>query len=773
MAWESAERVQKNDQGQYRALIGGEWVPVARAQKNAAGQYRVERVAAAPTPAPAVSEIPAERQEGFFGRFLRRMGTVGPSAGLVDVSTTARLPQDALEEQARQQAAVGLGFTAGPVLAGVTRLAGTTFPAIQRVTQALAPAFETGGLRTGLPTTAGAPTRVVTRVVGAAAPGAIGGLPVDEAGTGAAISTGFAFLAPPVASIVSKGGGYIADALQGRVATAQANQLLRETISTEVNALRQAMAAQPDVPASRVAAQLDLPALSALLLKAEELSPTGVANAFRQKETQDTINELARLAGGPTAETARAARETTKGALSELTGRMREEAFAAARRTGEVMPRLSEIATSARESAKNAVERVRRFTASIDSAEDWAKNWVTQSRLVEGPDGTFTRQYFRGAGEAGVRPPGRYTFPGEIAVAAERRAGTAAEESLRAGAQARAAENTLQSMTDRGLQPITVDRFTAPIDNLMNDPDIATNPVLRKALPQIRQMFDDWANQYGVITPEAVYAIRKNGISGVIKELAGGETADSQAKLASAILKKLRPAIENSIEAAGGKGFNDYLRSFERGMSDIRGMELADQIRKWYQSGKPADRKKIVDLLAGESPDVVEDFFGSGRYRIAQEMAKDLPLLDRISNAVQLDLRAAAQAKAGRKPLADIIESRTTRIRFPFFTRASTAVNEVVEAIEKKIGKDTMDEIVKAAQTGRDFNALLDALPARERSAFLAQFKNADSWSKFSTQVANAARSYAIAQTGEEPDVTVTKIGNRLIEQPNQNALRP
>ena len=328
-------------------------------------------------------------------------------------------------------------------------------------------------------------------------------------------------------------------------------------------------------------------------------------------------------------------------------------------------------------------------------------------------------------------------------------------------------------MTDRGLQPITVDRFTAPIDNLMNDPDIATNPVLRKALPQIRQMFDDWANQYGVITPEAVYAIRKNGISGVIKDLAAGESADSQAKLASAILKKLRPAIENSIEAAGGKGFNDYLRSFERGMSDIRGMELADQIRKWYQSGKPADRKKIVDLLAGESPDVVEDFFGSGRYRIAQEMAKDLPLLDRISNAVQLDLRAAAQAKAGRKPLADIIESRTTRIRFPFFTRASTAVNEVVEAIEKKIGKDTMDEIVKAAQTGRDFNALLDALPARERSAFLAQFKNADSWSKFSTQVANAARSYAIAQTGEEPDVTVTKIGNRLIEQPNQNALRP
>lgn len=740
MAWESAERVQKNDQGQYRALIGGEWVPVARAQKNAAGQYRVERVAAAPAPAPAVSEIPAERQEGFFGRFLRRMGTVGPSAGLVDVSTTARLPQDALKEQARQQAAVGLGFTAGPVLAGVTRLAGTTFPAIQRVTQALAPAFETGGLRTGLPTTAGAPTRVVTRVVGAAAPGAIGGLPVDEAGTGAAISTGFAFLTPPVASIVAKGGGYIADALQGRVATAQANKLLRETISTEVNALRQAMATQPDVPASRVAAQLDLPALSALLLKAEELSPTGVANAFRQKETQDTINELARLAGGPTAETARAARETTKEALGELTGRMREEAFGKARRTGEVVPKLTEIAASAREQASQLVDRVRRFVPAINTAERWADSWARGGRSRE--------ELLR--------------FP----LAFQERATEAAGESLKAGARANVAENLLQGMKDKGVEPLTVNTFTGAVDSLMTDPSIATNPTLKNALPQLRQMFDDWANQYGVITPEAVYAIRKNGISGVIQQLMPNADAKAQKRMAAMVLGKLRPVIDDAIEKAGGTGFKNYLDSFEQGMSDIRAMELAEQIRTWYASGKVADRKKIVDLLAGESPDVVEDFFGSGRYRIAQEMAKDLPLLDRISNAVQLDLRAAAQAKAGRKPLADIIESRTTRIRFPFFTRASTAVNEVVEAIEKKIGKDTMDEIVKAAQTGRDFNALLDALPARERSAFLSQFKNADSWSKFSTQVANAARSYAIAQTGEPS-------GNQLAPQPNQNALRP
>lgn len=41
--WETAEKVQKNDQGQFRAMIGGEWVPVEKAQKNESGQYRIMR----------------------------------------------------------------------------------------------------------------------------------------------------------------------------------------------------------------------------------------------------------------------------------------------------------------------------------------------------------------------------------------------------------------------------------------------------------------------------------------------------------------------------------------------------------------------------------------------------------------------------------------------------------------------------------------------------------------------------------------------------------
>ena len=56
MDWESAEKVQKNASGEFRALIGGEWVPVATAQKNGSGQYRVMRGSWKP---PAAELVPA------------------------------------------------------------------------------------------------------------------------------------------------------------------------------------------------------------------------------------------------------------------------------------------------------------------------------------------------------------------------------------------------------------------------------------------------------------------------------------------------------------------------------------------------------------------------------------------------------------------------------------------------------------------------------------------------------------------------------------------
>lgn len=685
---------------------------------------------AAPAPAPAQPRAAAP-EAAIPSRRLPAIGDVGDRATgfRQQVEETGMTPQER-QSAVRKFAGFTGSLLAGPVLGSLVRGAGTAFPVLQRFTTPLATSLETGGFRTGMPTTTSRTARAVTRATGGAGAAGGGALVTDpEAVTeAAAVGTLLPQVLPPVAKVLAKGGGAVVDALSGRTPDIRANELIRTAANNEVNALRQAMAANPDMPASRAAADLNLPVLQALLARAEQRDPQQVVNAFRQRESQDIVNQLSRIAGGPTAETARAARESAKESLTGLTGPMREKAFAAARETGEAVPKLQTIATEARADVKEAVDRVRRFVPAIDRAEEWAKSWVASGGAR--------------AASAGLapRPPVRYTFPGELMGVAERRAGEAAQESLRAGGRARAAENVLESMRARGIEPIEANKITGRLNGLLRNPEIATNREAATAIPRVVDMVNDWTNEYGVVTPEALYAIRKNAVAGVIRELNPNMDAKSQERFAARVLTQIKPLFDEAIEKAGGKGFRDYLRSVESGMSSIKGMELADQVRKLYATGTPEAKQQIIDLMRGESPEIIEELFGSGRYQISKEMAKDMPFLTQLADTLDLDRKAVQQAAAGRAALTEAEKKGSARVRFPFFTRASTAVNEVVAGLEQRMKAETLDVLIRAAQSGREFNRVLNQIPARERNVFLKQFKNAESWNKFAGQVAQAAQ---------------------------------
>jgi len=703
------------------------------AQAYALARQQETPAAAPPAPAAVVSEIPQRRMPSIsvagdrgtgFGQQVKEAGT--PDERLAAMTDFLKLTA---------------GVAAGPAIGGGLRLvtAGSRFapyvaPAVQ--------AIKTGGFQSGLAITAPTVAQIGMRTVGAAVPGAAAGTIMggpEEAGTGAVIGTGFAFLAPPVLKVLSKGVGFVVDAVRGRLADVRANKLVQQTIGNEINALRAAMQAQPDAPASRVAADMDLPVLQALLKAAEDADPAGVVNAFRKKETQDIANALARMAGGATQTEARAARVTAKETLGDITTPMREEAFGAAAQTGRVMPRLEVLAEEGRAAAAEAVDRVRRFVPAADRALDWAKSWSASGGARAATVG------------AAPRPPARYTFPGQLADRADVRATEAAAESLEAGARARAAENTLQSMKDRGLAPITADKFTGAVDRMMRDPDVALNPTLAKALPQVRQMFDDWAAQNGTITPEAVYAIRKNGVSGVIQQLMPNADAQAQRRMAAEILGRLRPIMDEAIEKAGGKGWKDYLRTFEQGMTQIDEMEFAGVLQNEWRKGTVASKTKILNILSGQDPKFVEKLFGGGKYDITKVLTRDKAFLDKLQSTIGLDLKTTAQANVGRTPLERIQAKRGVRFRFPFFTQATTATNEVLATIEAKVSDATADAIVNAAKSGRSFAQLLDALPTAESNKVLAQFKNAQSWNGFSRDVAFAARSSAVEPKESKP----------------------
>lgn len=110
--WESAEKVQKNDAGEFRAMIGGAWVPVAKAQKSDTGEYRVMRgetaapAAVPPAPTSAKPRLDAVEPPNWIERQLAKlpdlvspktesqlrgfaMGAADPSVGAAQIVANA------------------------------------------------------------------------------------------------------------------------------------------------------------------------------------------------------------------------------------------------------------------------------------------------------------------------------------------------------------------------------------------------------------------------------------------------------------------------------------------------------------------------------------------------------------------------------------------------------------------------------------------------------------------------------------------------------------
>ena len=133
----------------------------------------------------------------------------------------------------------------------------------------------------------------------------------------------------------------------------------------------------------------------------------------------ETTAALDRLAGGATATESRAVQEQSKRALDAITTPMRETELAAAGTAGRMLPGLQATEARFAEAAAGKVDDVRRLTASVDNALEWANTWAPSAR--GGAAAPFGQP----------RVPARYTYPGELAVKAEQAAGESADASDR------------------------------------------------------------------------------------------------------------------------------------------------------------------------------------------------------------------------------------------------------------------------------------------------------------------------------------------------------
>ena len=731
----------------------------------------------APPAAAPVSEIPSER--GFAGMAgdvlagaVRGAGSIGATLmAPFDVIAQARGKESTFIpgrlDDRRQQMTQGLAtmgadpestaFALGKVgteIAGTLPIAGILGKGVAAIAPRLAPlatSITTGGFRTGLPQATTALQRVgnvALRAGGGAIAGGAGAGAVnpEDVGIGAAVGAALPTVGAGVVKMLGQGGGWLADAITGKLGAVKAGEIARKVAAGDVDAIRAANAAAAQgISSGQAAAGIDNATYAALDDLARKQNPASYYSRQATTQADATTNELARLAGGATATESRAVREGSKNALNAITTPMREIELGAAGEAGRIAPSLEAKAAKFGQGATAKVEDVRRFTAAVDRAENWAKSWLPSSmggdvRALGMPSATRIAD----------------TYPGQLAARADQVATGAAESSLRFGEVARDAKSALASLEANGLRPLKTESLMSTLQSKLANPDIGTNRDAAGAITRVSQMLQDWTNKYGIITPEALYAIRKNGVAGAIADLNPGATEDQRRQFAQSVMRYVRPLFDDAIEQAGGTGWGAYLKTFEQGMHGIEEKQLADVARNLYTSG---DKAGFVALVTGRNPKLVEDIFGPGKYDFSKEMGKAAVQFEQIAANTARDIKLAEQATKGGEALSNIIQDATPKFNFPPSLSTKVAVaRQGLREFEGKVNKATLAALTEGMKSGASANAMLDMLPAKERVKVLRIMTNSSTWSPLLT---TAARQGVVNQLAPEDAVIVTP-QNRL-----------
>lgn len=311
-------------------------------------------------------------------------------------------------------------------------------------------------------------------------------------------------------------------------------------------------------------------------------------------------------------------------------------------------------------------------------------------------------------------------------------------------AQAAGAEKALRSV---GIKPLESDALIQRISSTADNPAFAGNDLISGAVKNVADDIAKWTGSNGIIDAAALEAIRKNSVNAAIAQLRPGADATAQRNLAAGVLAKIKPAIDDAIEAAGGSGWRDYLTTHAKGMRDIAEKKLTGEALRLWKSDKDA----FVRLVQNESPDVVEKFLGPGNYNIANELADStMTVLQKQAEKRLTDLAIKEQVTEGGAALAQLLKQETSRFRFPsFLSFWASAGNKTLSELEQRLGAKTMAQLTQAMKTPQGAANLLETLPANERNRVLNLLSNPQKWKPGAAAATSVAAKNALAP--EEP----------------------
>lgn len=512
--------------------------------------------------------------------------------------------RQAAPAQRQRPRAFGAGRIAGDVAvtAPIGGLAAAPLKTAARVAPRAAPVLApvartvaTAGMATGIKATTPVLRAVdaALRVGGGAATGAAASAMLDQAADeGAAVGAAVSMI-----PLVGRYGvGPVWDALKGRIGEARAAKIFREALGANVEAAREAFRKGGKGTASQILARVGIDAdtfFATGQLVAKSGAGTGVLDDIARGQQAAQEEVLNAAAGATTRTGSRQAAATQRGVTTATATPIMEEALGAANVNTQNALAAQRAAAQGRQVAATETQTAKRL---LGAADEQAMKLGQMDDLGDVLDiGAINRQ--RG-----------------VVGGLEQYGSQAAERGLQAGAAARTAEQRLADLTAAGVKPLDARGLSGRLRQMAG---------VERANPEKAAVLTGFADQLeelaaangGIIDARDLYELRKDA-GGLVERLLQGRTPDAIRKRTAEVVGAVRPMIDDAIENAGGKRWREYLDTFAVGMDEARLVELADFARK-LATDQP---EQFQRLMRGDRPDIVERFFGKGRYDVNEAL---------------------------------------------------------------------------------------------------------------------------------------------------------
>jgi hypothetical protein len=675
MNWSPVEKAAKDDAGNFQVLVGGAWRPASKVAKNNAGQF-VAIFGDAPA-APAAPTTPP--------------GQI-PTGG--DAAPAAAAPPPSMGQRAMtivRPTVEALGGAGGAVLGAP-----------------LGPLGAVGGAGLGYGLAKGALDAVETFAGARAAPANAQTAVVEGARDvlqGATMETAGRVVAPFIGRVASGIAGRVQDL--PRFGERRAAGIMQQVAGPDAVQIRNALMAPGNagMTTAQSTANINSPAWQALAAEAASRNPR-LALETAARQADESANALARVAGGSNAAAVRTTAEGARKSLSSRTSPMRDSALDRAN-LGKAVADMEARAIELGGAAADKVREVRSLMSAGDTAAAWARLDLIKRDL---PVGATKYTHF---GELSAKAMGEWSD-------------AAVKGSLDLGAGARSAKQAAEALRANGVAPLKVDTVVDKIRSYLSNPKYAGNDEMEAVVKRLSSDMKQWVDKGGVIDAHALDALRKNSANAAIRDLLKGQAPDVQEKAAAAVMQKIKPLITDAIEAAGGKGYAEYLKTHAEGMRKISEQRLTGEALRMWETDKPG----FVRLVNNKSPEVVEKILGPGNYDIAKNLAADrLGVLKSEAGKITRNMSAKEQADAGREALRLILQQNKSTLKLPNMLNPKiTITNKALQALEKMLDAGTTDTLIAAMNSPKKAADLLAALPAEQRSKILSVMRNPESW---------------------------------------------